>query len=199
MNLLGNGLYAAKHHPDALSVMEADLATRRRLGDSEDNFLSVQSNLANTYAALGQIDKAMRIERDVYSGHLRLHGAEDEDTLVAANNYALSLYGLQRFEEAKSLLRKTTRVARRVLGESHEVTLKLRWTYAIALYEDPDATLDDLREAVITLENETRTARRVFGGANPLVVEFEKTLRNARNVLRARETTSNKTTITSSL
>ena len=188
MNLLGNGLYAAKHHPDALSVMEADLATRRRLGDSEDNFLSVQSNLANTYAALGQIDKAMRIERDVYSGHLRLHGAEDEDTLVAANNYALSLYGLQRFEEAKSLLRKTTRVARRVLGESHEVTLKLRWTYAIALYEDPDATLDDLREAVTTGEDSDRIARRVLGGAHPMTKAIGYLLRDARAALRARET-----------
>ena len=188
MNLLGNGLYAAKHHPDALSVMEADLATRRRLGDSEDNFLSVQSNLANTYAALGQIDNAMRIERDVYSGHLRLHGAEDEDTLVAANNYALSLYGLQRFEEAKSLLRKTTRVARRVLGESHEVTLKLRWTYAIALYEDPDATLDDLREAVTTGEDSDRIARRVLGGAHPMTKAIGYLLRDARAALRARET-----------
>ena len=45
--------------------------------------------------------------------------------------------------------------------------------------DDNSATLDDRREAVITLENETRTARRVFGGANPLVVGFD-TLRNAQ-------------------
>ena len=102
----------------------------------------------------------------------------------------MSLYGLQRFEEAKSLLRKTTRVARRVLGESHEVTLKLRWTYAIALYEDPDATLDDLREAVTTLEDVERTTRRVFGGAHPNVVEIERSLRLSRAELRACETQS---------
>ncbi len=43
-------------------------------------------------------------------------------------------------------------VARRVLGESHELTLRIRLGYAQTLYGDPGATLDDLREAVTTLE-----------------------------------------------
>ena len=85
-------------------------------------------------------------------------------------------------------MRKTTRVARRVLGESHEVTLKLRWTYAIALYEDPDATLDDLREAVTTGEDTARIARRVLGGAHPMTKAIGYLLRDARAALRARET-----------
>ena len=34
-------------------------------------------------------------------------------------------------------------------------------------YEDPGATLDDLRDAVTTLEDTARIARRVFGGAHP--------------------------------
>ena len=55
----------------------------------------------------------------------------------------------------------------------------LRWIYATALYADPSATLDDLREAVTTLEDTERIARRVFGGAHPLVVEIEKALRYA--------------------
>ena len=98
------------------------------------------------------------------------------------------LSGLQRFEEAKSLLRKTTRVARRVLGESHEVTLKVRWSYTEALYEDPGATFDDLREAVTTGEDNDRIARRVLGGAHPLTAATEYQLREARAALRARET-----------
>ncbi len=53
---------------------------------------------------------------------------------------------------------------------------------------DPDATLDDLREAVAMLEETERTARRVLGGAHPLVVGIEIHLRNARTALRARET-----------
>ena len=50
--------------------------------------------------------------------------------------------------------------------------------------------LDDLREAVITLEETERIARRVFGGAHPLIGEIEATLRNSRATLAARETPS---------
>ena len=56
----------------------------------------------------------------------------------------------------------------------------MRWAYARALYQDTGATLDDLREAVDTLEELERTARRVLGGAHPDAVEIEKSLREAR-------------------
>ena len=49
MMVLGNGLYAAgHHHEDALSVREAELSTRRRLGDQNTTFSS-QGNLASTF------------------------------------------------------------------------------------------------------------------------------------------------------
>ena len=66
--------------------------------------------------------------------------------------------------------------------------LRMRWIYAMALYEDPDATLDDLREAVTTLEEIVPTTRRVFGGAHPLTKMIEKGLRAARAALRSRDT-----------
>jgi hypothetical protein len=113
---------------------------------------------------------------------------EHYDTLREANNLASVLKRLKHYGEAKSLLRKTTRVALRVLGESHETTLKSRWIYAAALDSDPAATLDDLREAVATLEDTARTARRVLSGAHPLTVDIERELRIAQAVLRPRET-----------
>ena len=58
----------------------------------------------------------------------------------------------------------------------------------MALYKDPAATLDDLREAVTTLEDTTRIARRVFGGAHPITTGVEDDLEDSRAVLRARET-----------
>ena len=78
-------------------------------------------------------------------------------------------------------------MARRVLGESRELTLKMRWVYAEALYKDDGATLDDLREAVTTLEETKQMRRRVFGGAHPLTTGVEAPLRKARARLRARE------------
>ena len=65
--------------------------------------------------------------------------------------------------------------------------LRLRWYFAQSLYKDPAATLDDLREAVTTLEDTTRTARRVLGGAHPTTVDIGAALRDARAALRARE------------
>ena len=47
---------------------------------------------------------------------------------------------------------------------------------------DDGAKLDDLREAVTTLEEIGPTARRVLGGAHPLTEAIEHQLRNARDV-----------------
>jgi len=187
MTHLGNGLREVKLYEDALSVQEAELSMLRRTGASECSLLATQSNLAITYEAVGNIEKALSMERDVYSGWLKLYGGEHKITLIAANNYAGSLVHLKRFEEAKSLMRKMMPVARRVFGESHEVTLKMRCTYAIALYKDAGATLDDVREAVTTLEETERIGRRVFGGSHPHTAAIEKELRYARATLRARE------------
>ena len=107
----------------------------------------------------------------------------NESTLHDAGNYAASLAKLQRFEEAKSLLRKTIPVARRVLGENNERTLRMRWIYARTLYEDPGATLDDLRETLTTLEEIEPVARRVLGGAHPITVDIERDMRNARDAV----------------
>ena len=86
-------------------------------------------------------------------------------------------------------MRKTMPVARRVLGESNQITLMMRKVYAMALYADTSTTLANLREAVTTLEDSGRTARRVLGATHPTVKEIERLLqRGARPALRARET-----------
>ena len=79
---------------------------------------------------------------------------------------------------------------RRVFGESHELTLRTRANYALALYQNDAATLDDRREAVSTLEDAERIARRVFGRAHPDTAAIEASLQKARAALRARETPS---------
>ena len=66
----------------------------------------------------------------------------------------------------------------------------MRSNYAKALYADANATLDDLREAVTTLEEMERTARQVLGIAHPMTSSFVNALRDARAALRAREAPS---------
>jgi hypothetical protein len=190
MSRIARGLAAVNHDEGALVVQEAELAMERRLGAPEERILSIQSNLANTIWALGRQEQGLKLEHDVYYGYLKLNGEEDGDTFAAANNYAISLTKLKRFEEAKALLRKTMPLARRILRDSHELTLLIRMNYATALYQDGSATLHDRREAVTTLEDTERTARRVLGGAHPTTKEVEARLQKARATLRAREAQS---------
>ena len=180
MQQLGNGLYHTKHYEDALTVEEALLLMLRRAGASEQGILTAQNNIARTYQLLGRHESALNMYRDVLSGYLKLLGESDTFTIMAASNYASALHNLNRFEEAKALLSRTMPVAQRVLGESNELTITIKCHYSWSLYEDTAATLGDLREAVTTLEETERTARRVLGGAHPLAMHIEGTLARAK-------------------
>ena len=184
---LGNGLGEASAHEDALSVKEAVLSMSRRLGAREESMLAAQGNLATSYEMLGRLKEGVRMRQCVYSGTLKLNGEEHRDTFAAAHNYAQTLLTLKKYEEGKSLLRRTIPMARRSLGESEQITLALRINYAVANYMRTGATLDELGEAVNTLEETERIALRVFGGAHPLTTTIEVDLRSARTVLRTRE------------
>ena len=186
MTQLGNGLWEAKRSADALSVYEAELSMLRRLGGSENAIITVQSNLANAYKRLGRSEQALRLRREVYSGRLRLDGEESMSTLKAANNYAASFLVLGCYEEVSTLLKKQIPVVRRVVGESDILTLNMRLCYARALYGDNRATLIDIREAVTTLEETERIARRVLGSAHPVAAGIEGSLRLALRMLSAR-------------
>ena len=188
---LGNGLLEIGQYDDALSVKETHLATLRRLDADKQNILDVQGNLAVTYQKLERYELALRMKRIVHFGYSKLKGKEHTDTLVSANNYADSLIQLERYRTVMCLLRETLPIARRVLEECDETMLRLRVNYARALcVVSADAVTgtspDDLREAVTTLEEIEPIARRVLGGAHPLVEQFECGLRDSRTVLEAR-------------
>ena len=68
---------------------------------------------------------------------------------------ATPFVNLGRFKEAKSLLRKSMPGGARVLGESHQLTLKMRKRAAQGRSTKAGATLDDLGEAVTTFEEAT--------------------------------------------
>ena len=68
--------------------------------------------------------------------------------------------------------------------------IRCQTRYCNQTYKDPDATLNDFREAVTMLEETALTARRVLGSAHPLAMSIETSLRDARATLRARETPS---------
>ena len=68
----------------------------------------------------------------------------------------------------------------------------------MTLYKDASASLDDLREAVTTLKESERTARRVFRGtrpeprwlgAHPFVEQVEYFLRESQGLLHKKRKT----------
>ena len=83
-------------------------------------------------------------------------------------------------------MRKIIPVTERVFGENDHITLGIRSAYASALCEDADATLDDFRKAVATLEETESIARRVLGGTHPTTVGIVRTLQSVRAELGAR-------------
>ena len=81
-------------------------------------------------------------------------------------------------------------VARRVLGESNQTTLRMRWGYAISLYEDAAATLDDVRKGVEILESVAPLWKRIFGEAHPETSKVQGALKVARKALATRTAAS---------
>ena len=64
----------------------------------------------------------------------------------------------------------------------------MRWNYAMVLCKSDGATVDEFREAVATLEDTERIARRVLGGAHPTAVGIGHDLSVVRTALDALET-----------
>ena len=98
-------------------------------------------------------------------------------------SYAASLKDQQRFEEAKSLLRKKMPLARRTLGAEHDLTLNFQDIYAQCLNRDPSASRDDVVEAIEIFEDIQRRARRVFGPDHPNWKALPRDLMAAREKL----------------
>ena len=61
------------------------------------------------------------------------------------SNYARFLKKHEEYDKAKSLHRRTIPMARRALGDSNDITLRMRWLYANCLCDYKNATLAPYR------------------------------------------------------
>ena len=135
-----------------------------------------QGALANTYHELGRLEEALSLQRDVYSGRVKLMGVEHRSTLIAANNYAMTLLQLKRFKEAERVLRKVAPAAQRVLGNEHELTLSIREDLCRATL-DGDSSAEEKREALQMLEDTVAVMRRVLGPTHPDTLHAQSELK----------------------
>ena len=101
-------------------------------------------------------------------------------TIILAHHLSESLIHAKLFKEARTLLRKNIRVARRTRENGNEVILDLRTTYVRAIYRDTNSSRSDVHEAVAISEDIVRTARRVFGTEHPYFAGYQADLESAR-------------------
>ena len=188
MTQLGNGLSAADHDEDALSVNEAELSTLRRIGAPEEAMLAVQGNLAVTYATLGRFEEALSINRDIYVRGSEVFGKYHESTLLSAGNLASSLVDtLQQFDEAKAFLLDRIPETIRALGKDHANTFRLQRMYAQCLYKNEGASREDVTAAIATLEELDRKITRIYGASHPQTGATRSRLAEAREKLAERK------------
>jgi hypothetical protein len=182
---LGSGLFEAKHHEDAFSVQETELATLRRVGAPEHNILGVQSNLASTHQMLGRHEEVLSTTREVYAGFKSLYGTSHSRTLITAYNLALALNKLGKYAETKSLLRGPISDAQRTLGNDHSLTLNLRSVLAdtLAWHAAMHGGIEDLRTAVVMREDVYKRTRQIFGALHPMTQKRQRRLEEFRAAL----------------
>ena len=181
---LGNGLQEAGRNNEALAVHKMDLASLRRLKpNGQADILVAQTNVANAYASLGQLEDSLRMEREIYTGTRAVFGELDVDTFMTINNLTYSLVSLHRVDEAKRWLSEHIPRAIEALGEDNVETLKLRMNLVDALTHD--AARDDLIKAEEVAADVLRRMARVLGPLHPLTKAPRDQLRSARAKLAA--------------
>ena len=77
-----------------------------------------------------------------------------------------------------------------MLDATRDTTLRLRWLYANCLFDYKNATLDDLVQAVETLEAVAKLWKRVMGERHPEMAKVLIELKEAREMLRLRRVAS---------
>ena len=107
---------------------------------------------------------------------------ESQQTLTVASHYAATLIRIERFEEAKRVLRQVIPVAQRTLGTVHMCTVSLREDLARAMLQDGNSTLGEKREALRTLEDSLRVMRRVLGTQHPETQRVQRSLHMYREI-----------------
>ena len=161
MTVLANGLNDAQLIEESLVVYKAGLATAERVWPHLENVVQ-RDNLASCYNDLGRHEEALRLHREIYAFETARNGFT-EGTLTTALNISMILCDTERYSEAAAFSSKGVGESTRLLGFDHDITLRLRSNYAMAIYMDPNSSLQDLTSAVETMEKVLRVRRRVFG------------------------------------
>jgi hypothetical protein len=97
---------------------------RDRLGDDDENSLTVVGYLAWALRDMGHYAEARELNEDTLARRHRVLGEDHPDTLASANNLGNDLRNLGEHQAARELDEDTLARLRRVLGEDYPDTLR---------------------------------------------------------------------------
>ncbi len=179
--ILSNSLQKEGTYQEALPMIEALLATvRRAWPDNTDEIIQTSANLANVYTECDKAEEAATIYKDLYEQMCTLHGPDVQAAAVGVN-YAQTLIKVERFADARAVGREIAQWAHRNPDSPH--SFHVLKALMDSLYKDPNASVEDLREAVEVFENVPATSSRVLGTAHPDTKTYEKALAKAKKAL----------------
>ena len=135
---------------------------RRSLGDDHPDTLSAVSLLSAALAALGEYERARRLDEDTLGRRRRTLGDDHPDALGSASDLAMDLAALGEHHEARRLDEDTLARRRRVLGADHPDTLTSTHNLAIRLAE-----LGEHAQARTLDESTLVRRRRLLGDDHP--------------------------------
>ncbi|MGH3856217.1 MAG: FxSxx-COOH system tetratricopeptide repeat protein [Pseudonocardiaceae bacterium] len=144
--------------PHLLAATDA----RRTLDPTGDDVGSLLHRAGSYVLARGEpasarplFERALRLRRSVL-------GEDHPDTLTSANNFALNLYELGQYEQARQLNDDTSTRRRRVLGDDHPHTLDSANDLALNLH-----ALGQHEQARLLNDDTLTRYRRVLGADHP--------------------------------
>jgi non-specific serine/threonine protein kinase/serine/threonine-protein kinase len=149
---------------EALAI-RLDLAevAERKLGSAHPDYAEALSNLGNTYADMGEFDRAVEYLDEAVAVGRRVPGDEGERNLARfLNNLGTVYFDQQDFERAEGVFREALEIRARLLGEESDV-------YAITLMNLGNAQLNqgDLVAAESTHRRAVELEERIFGEEHP--------------------------------
>jgi tetratricopeptide (TPR) repeat protein len=134
----------------------------RQFGDEDGDTISVQTNLAASYARAGRISEAITLQEQVLTDSARLFGKQHPDTLRARGHLAASYAQAGRTAEAIGLEEQVLIDRVRLFGKQHPDTLRAQTNLA-ASYQRAG-----LIASAIILQEQVVTGRvRVLGDEHP--------------------------------
>ena len=190
MSALANAFHDVGNHEERLRLHEAELAWEQRPenGVSQTDILITLGNIAGCLSELGRYKESLDMGREIYDRKRALSEWLPPDSIfITVQGLTNQMCGLGLFDECKEFARERIPEAERALGPENALTLCIRNSYAVALLNSSNATLDDMRLGVETLEGSLKTTRRVMGTSHPRTSECEGFLEHARTTLAAEE------------